>query len=85
MIKFSFLMNTKGTNVHANTLSGTEKILATFALMELKKPWRGMALSWPVRKRSIAGSDQFIPWQTDPALSNTEILHYSFSGKSKAI
>lgn len=80
MIKFSFLMNTKGTNVHANILSGTEKILATFALMELREPWTGMALSWPARKRSIVGSDQFIPWQTDPALLNTEILHYSFSG-----
>jgi hypothetical protein len=44
-----------------------------------------MALSWPVKKRSIVGSDQLIPWQTDPALLNTNILHYSFSGKSKAI
>lgn len=53
--------------------------------MELRKPHRGMTLSWPVRKRSIVGSDQFIPWQTDRALLNTGILHYSFSGKSNTI
>jgi hypothetical protein len=40
--------------------------------MELRKPWRGLALDWPVRKRSIVGSDQFIPWQTDPAFLSVE-------------
>jgi hypothetical protein len=83
MIKFSFLLNTKGTNVHANTLSGTQEILAIFALIELRKPWGAMAFSWPVRKRSIVGSDQFIPWQTDSALLTAEFYVIPFQANQR--
>jgi hypothetical protein len=84
MINISFLPNTKGTNVHANALSGTQEILATFALMELRKqPWAAMAFSWPVRKRSIVGSDQFIPRQTDSALLTAEFYFIPFQANQR--